>query len=304
MQKLAITSQYVAAEIDSIGAGLTSLRTTKSESELLGQWMGSTGGMTSGFVMAPVIGLVSSNGKVMHEGEIFEPGKHGYARKTAFTAQQKSANTLLLTYIHDPKKSPGIYPFPHRIDVEYAVHARELTTKVSIHNTGDQTMYFGAGLHPAFTWPLPDGGAKESHSLTLSSPLPKGTQIYRPVDGNIRADATDANPFNAQGIWQPKAADFQKDAFFFVNPNNKHSNELTFKDANGTPKLRFLMEGWDGLGIWSKPDQSGSFICVEPIAGVALVEKTATPPELKDIKGLRRLAPNESFSARMHVLVL
>ena len=302
--KHTISSPNIIVDIDSRGGSITSLRTQNPDTELMGQWPSSLGGMTSGFVMAPVISSVSDSGKVLHQGSIFEPGKHGYARNTLFSKREKTGNIVILEHIHDPQKSPGIYPFHHRIEIEYAVYGRELMTKLSVLNTGDETMYFGAGLHPAFKWPLPGSSAKDNHSLHLSPNLPEGTLTYRPVDGKICANAIRANPFGQVDGWHIKPDDFHNGAFFFIQPHGSLPNMLTYKDGNGAPRLRMLMEGWDGFGIWSLPDKAHQFICVEPLAGVSVTDKATPMPDIKDVKGLRQLQPGESFTARMHILVL
>jgi galactose mutarotase-like enzyme len=161
--------------------------------DFMSAWAGSTGGMTSGFVVFPIIGTISPSRKIQHAGHSYEPGNHGTARKTVFRTEA-SADKVRFEHIHDPQTMSGLWPYPYKLIIAYEITKGELVAHPIAENLSDSAMPFSAGLHPAFKWPLPGATPKEGHFLELTEPLTPGTAIYRPCNGLIRTDGLMASP--------------------------------------------------------------------------------------------------------------
>jgi galactose mutarotase-like enzyme len=311
-----LSSPFLTAEISPTGATLTGLQYRPLENtaplELMGQWS-SGSGMTSGYVMAPAIGVISDSGSFTYRGETFASGKHGFARKSLFTCTKQTADSAAFVFTHDPVMSPGLYPLMHRLEIEYTLQLKSLTIQMSIINTSAYEMPIGAGLHPAFHWPLPGAASRDGHILTVKTVaiktgtvgagMPQGTEIYRSIDGKIYSDAKGENPFDKNNVWPLRAKQFAKDAFFFIYPEQADT-ELIFQAPPHQTSLHFNLQGWNGFGIWSRPGDESAFICVEPASGVALIDRADPTPELNNIRGLRRIPVGERFTAMMQILIL
>jgi galactose mutarotase-like enzyme len=292
--RIILANEALEIEAIHLGAGLTSLK--KNGVEYMGQWRGSNKAVTTGFVMAPVIG---DFGKVVHDGVEYAPGKHGYTRETLFAADVRD-DGVAFSHTHDPSSQSGIWPFAHKIVVDYQLAADELITAVRLENLGDAPMAFGCGLHPAFKWPLSGSASKDGHILRLLDQLPEGTLVFRPKDGKMRREALVQNPFDAQGAWAIKPDDFIGDAYFFIYPQNI-TREQRLSLSNGEREMLFTLNGWSGFGIWSKADDS-PFICIEPLMGVPFFKTGGDPvPRLEDVDGLATLPPRGVFKASMRI---
>ena len=291
---LGSTDAEIYAEINVVGGGISSLKLNGQE--YMGGWPASTGGTTSGFVMSPVICSVTKDGKFTHAGQDYTPGKHGITRNLAFDIVAKDNNRVTLRHVFDPAAQPGVYPFRHQIEIEYTVTSDTLTARVTMTNLDTQDMRFAMGMHPAFMWPLP--GVESPHSLWLDQPMPDATVTYCPVDGIFQTGKTFENPL-AAGQWQPAKADFAGDAYFIRHgeaPVTLHWGDPANPAGHS---LIFDMQGWDGIGVWSKTDES-PFICIEPFAGIPITDGQATPA-LEDVHGLRVLKPGQSATATMTI---
>ncbi len=297
-----IKSGNLVARVNQQGGSLDSIFMTDKAVEILGQWQ-STQGPTSGYPIFPVVGAVSESGKFVYEGEVYEPGKHGYARKTQFSCVQQTEDSIILRYIHDPEQAQGIYPFRHQIELEYFINADGVTSRMSITNLDERVMYFGGGFHPALVWPLPGNASQDGHSLTLSSPLSEDTAVFRPIEGKTYADNSDANPFDQNGVWHLAAQQFVRDAFFMIIPEKDRDApiNLHFQGKPDGVAVNVTMKGWEGFGIWTKPDGKTPILCVEPLVGVSLIDSADNMPELEKIQGLRRLLPGQTFTATMTI---
>jgi galactose mutarotase-like enzyme len=299
--KVWIRDGDMAVQCTALGASPCAMQL--SGQEFMGAWAGSTGDTTAGFVMFPVIGSISSSGKARYSGQTYEPGKHGQARKTIFTATA-SKDTVRYAYIHDPQVTPGLWPNPYRLVINYRVDGGKLVARLVAENLSHEPMPYSAGLHPAFKWPLPGATTKEKHVLKLAEALPSGTTVYRPKGGLIRSDGIESSPFGTDKTWHLKPNDFSDDAFFFVRSPENRSVPLSVILSGGDYEVEMSLEGWDGFGVWSKPEDGQNFICLEPLKGVGLSAPNADAiSELTKIEGLAILPPHGRFEAIMTLAI-
>ncbi|HAX91490.1 MAG TPA: hypothetical protein DCY07_04690 [Rhodospirillaceae bacterium] len=270
--------------------------------EIMGAWQGSKG-PCSGMTMWPVVGLVSASSKFIYDGQVFEPGKHGYLRGKPLAVEKRSDSQMIFSHDHDPATQAGVYPFANQITIDHVLGADAVLTTVSAANKSSVPLRFGAGLHPAFVWGADENGDHGDSRVTLSESLPQGTKIYRTVDGKVQEDAREDNAFEG-GAMHLKAENFVNDAYFVVLPEEHCGKEvkLVFSCPHNAFDLEVTLTGWDGFGIWSKPNAASTFLCIEPLAGVALIDKEqGDTPRLAEIKGLRSLAPAAMFKASMNM---
>jgi galactose mutarotase-like enzyme len=305
-QMIEISSPELIVTVAPFGAAMSSLRQRDTNTELLGHWLSSHGNKTSGFTMWPLVGAISESGKFLHRGQIYTPGKHGFARATKFICARQLESSVLLRHTHDPAATPGIYPFPHQIDIEHTVSANEVAVSITVQNLSDETMYHGFGFHPAFAWPLPGNTSIDGHTVTLLQG-PTGLANRRPnlASGLMYEDVTEKMPFDAQCQMLLDKPYFRNDAAFLTRLFDQHPTQplsLRYRGPKG-PVILVTITGCDGVGIWSKPDSTANFVCIEPLAGTVLANPNEPMPELKNIRGLRQLLAGQTFEASIKISI-
>jgi galactose mutarotase-like enzyme/predicted dehydrogenase len=294
--KVIVSHGPMAFEASAKGAVLNSI--VYKGQEYTGRWLSSTGAMIPGLVMAPIVGQISESGRFIYKGKAYEPGKHGFARRTVFRRVPTKAG-VRFEHHHDPYRNAGLWPLPVDLSVDYHLARNELTTNVALTNLSYRfSMPFGCGLHPAYHWPFPGADDKTGHVLHIKGGLPEDTAIYRPQDGKVYDHAFGHNPFCRKGYWKLNEDNFLRDAYFFVLPPEDAAKPIELGLAGGNQTMKLSLQGWDGFGVWSKPGEENTFLCLEPFKGLPLISRQADPmPQLQDIEGLSTLPPRGTFNA-------
>jgi galactose mutarotase-like enzyme len=207
-------------------------------------------------LLFPVIGK-HPDGKVLIDGKRYPIKSHGVARTSLFelTAQDDASCTLRLT---DNDETRQAYPFAFALDMTYRLDGASLTMTARIANTGDRTMPFCFGYHPAFLWPLPDADGR-LHRIRLgigASP----SHLRLGPDGQ-RAPALHPSAF-VDGVLTLDHALFVEDAL--IIPEGAGSR--AWYGADGLPGVAVDFPAMPHLGIWTKPN--GPYICIEPWHGL------------------------------------
>ncbi|MFD2030378.1 aldose 1-epimerase family protein [Ancylobacter dichloromethanicus] len=228
----------------------------------------------------PIVGRLP-NDQLLHEGNVYAMGQHGFARRRAFTLEEATEHEVRLA-LHADDETLKQYPFPFSLTVTYTLAEATLSISAVVANTGEATLPASFGFHPAFRWPLPYGGTRADHRLVFEKA--EAEAIHRPV-GGLLSTATEDNPA-VDAILEPTDALFERDALIFLDLRSHH---VRF-GVPGEPGLEVAFPDMPHLGIWSKPD--APFLCIEPWAGYASPE--VGPAEFMEKPGLSLIAPGEA----------
>jgi len=183
--------------------------------------------------------------------------KHGFARTNRFDVENLAPNYVRFR-LTDSEQTRAVYPFAFVFDVEFALSAETLTVTVAVANAGEQPMPFSFGFHPAFAWPLPDGGAKEAHRVIFECDEP---EPIRRIGTQSALLLPDPEPTPVEGrVLVPNASQFEADALIWDRLN---SRALTF--AGDGVSLDIAFPDCPNLGIWQKP--GAHFLAIEPWHG-------------------------------------
>lgn len=280
-----IGSGALTARINPLGAELSSLADAGGR-ELMTDadpafWAGRAP------ILFPVVGRCHDD-RILIDGTAYPMPKHGFARASSFALVEQRGNHARLR-LSDSAGTRAAYPFAFVLDMDFAITGATLAMIATVTNPGAVPLPMSFGWHPAFAWPLPDGGAREQHRLEFAQPEPGrlkritpegyGTAPVRPspLDGGALPLA-DALFTDDALVWDPVA-----------------SRSLRY----GPPQGPWLDIGWDAprLGIWTKP--GARFVCVEPWHGIADPEGWAG--EFRDKPGVFAVAPGASWSSTMRV---
>ena len=211
-------------------------------------------------LLFPIVGGLK--GDVHHHyGKTFPMPKHGFARDRDFTWVRRTETECALELRDDPA-THSAYPFPFRLRVAYELGVSGLRMEVALQNPGDAPLPASMGLHPAFRWPLAAGIPKAAHRLIFEMDEPG--PLRRLDARGLLAPQPHATPIHGRELALNENL-FTNDALIFLQPN---SRSLRF-EAQGGPALTLSWEGFPHLGVWTRPDPSPAFLCIEPWEGYA-----------------------------------
>ncbi|MEX6688719.1 aldose 1-epimerase family protein [Danxiaibacter flavus] len=235
-------------------------------------------------VLFPVVGGLKEN-KYSFNGKTFELGRHGFARDMTFvvTAQDETSVTF---GIQSGEETHIRYPFDFRFFITYTLQGSMLRVAYSVHNTGNEKIYFSVGGHPAFAVPLVINTTFEDYYLQFSSVENAGKW---PLSGDGLIEEKPV-PFleNTDELALQKEL-FYEDALVFKNLQSNRISLLSNKTSHG---LVLQFDGFPYMGIWSA--KNADFVCIEPWCGIA--DSVNASGKLEEKEGINSLAAGETFA--------
>ena len=285
--KHTLQSDGISATINADGAELCSLKNSEGL-ELL--WQAGPAWPRHAPILFPIVGRLK-NDELRDRGKTFPMTQHGFARDHEFTWSERGAKSCALV-LTDDSATRLHFPYAFRLAVTYEVEDAHLDIGFEITNTGDVTLPASLGAHPAFNWPLLPGLAKEAYSIGFSCEEPE--PIRRLKDGLLREKG---EPTPVQGkILALSEQLFWDDAVILDRPA---SRSIRYAADRG-PAIDMEWEGFQELGIWSKP-QGAPFVCLEPWRGFA--SPANFDGEFLDKPGIMKLAPAETKILKCRIAI-
>lgn len=231
-------------------------------------------------ILFPIVGEVTDS-HIKVDGETYPMGRHGFARAATFTPVETAPARCVFRLAADAATRKH-YPFDFMLEVTYEVTGASLAIEATLVNPGTAALPASLGFHPAFRWPLPYGGTRETHEVRFERPEP---EPLRQLDANL---------IRPEPIPTPVVGDrlalrddlFTHDALIFDAIRSTWARYGT-PDGRG---LRLDFAGMPFLGIWSKP--GAPFCCVEPWHGLA--SEAGFDGEFVDKRGIVRVEPGSS----------
>ena len=253
-----LSSGQITAEILAQGAELCSLKGADGHEYL---WQAGPAWPRHSPVLFPIVGRLAGDSYV-HEGQTYRLTQHGFARDRRFAWVARDATSCTLRLQDDPETHTH-YPYAFELDLTYAVEGDALVLTYHVKNTGNVTLPAALGAHPAFIWPILPDVAKEEHELRFAR---DETAPIHGVAGGLLTDATHPSPVIDRVLALTPDL-FADDALVFTALS---SRSVRFS-GHGTPVLEVSWEGFEQLGVWSKPT-GADFLCIEPWHGYASPE--------------------------------
>jgi galactose mutarotase-like enzyme len=284
-----LASGALRASIRAEGAELCSLRGSDGAEHL---WQAGPAWPRHSPVLFPIVGRLAED-RYTRAGQSYRLTQHGFARdrRFAWASRSSSACTLVL---EDDVQSRALYPFAFRLELAYALEGARLTLRYTLTNKGQSVMPAALGGHPAFAWPIRPGVPKEAHELRFARDEP--APIHG-VAGGLLTEAIHPSPVRDR-VLPLRTELFDEDALVFTS---LESRSVRFS-APGTPVLEVAWEGFEQLGVWTKPQGEGDFLCIEPWHGYASPEGFAG--DLMDKPGMMLLPPGSKRELEWSVTVL
>lgn len=242
-------------------------------------------------VLFPIIGELK-NQTYSYKGQNYKLSRHGFAREMEFELTDRSEDSLTFS-IKENEQTLAVYPFKFSFSVRYTLIENIVQVTYLVENTGDETMLFSVGGHPAFRVPFEDGTNYEDYELFFNKkentgryPLSaEGLIINEPV--SILED-NDTLPMNKDL--------FLNDAIVLKGIN---STIVTIQSKKTDKRLEVGFERFPYLGIWAT--KGGDFVCIEPWCGIA--NSVDASGKLEEKEGINTLQPEDVFIASFTVQV-
>lgn len=247
-------------------------------------------------VLFPIVGNIRDDRADSAQGEI-RFGRHGLARNYDFEVVEAVENSMTLS-LSSNDDTRAAFPFDFRLDMTYALTDDALEQRFTVTNTGDVTLPFVVGGHPAFNVPAPgcededfgDYVLKFAEPWTYASPTINTTTGL--IDYQTRfglVEDSDTLPLSHRL--------FDVDTLIFEDVPGR-TVSMVGPSGHG---MRVDFEGFDYLGVWSAANDA-PFVALEPWRG------TATGTDEDDMfehkRGMDFLEPGETAEYAFFMLPL
>jgi galactose mutarotase-like enzyme len=253
---LTIRSAALTAQIDPLGAQLSTLRTSSGQDLL---WDGNPAFWNGRApLLFPIVGALK-DGVYRLGGRRYALPRHGFARGSPFEVVRASVAQALLRLKADDQ-SFKVYPFHFRLEVHFEIRDSMLVVRTSVGNDGEAPMPASFGYHPAFRWPLPCGAERAQHAIDFER---EEVPVIRRLDAAGLVTPTE-HPSPIRGTrLQLDDELFRSDAMILAPVRS----QAVSYGATAGPRIALRFPDTPFLGLWSKP--GAPFICIEPWHGIA-----------------------------------
>jgi galactose mutarotase-like enzyme len=253
---LTVSSDALTAQIDPLGAQLSSLR-DPSGRDLL--WDGNPAFWNGRApLLFPIVGTLAG-GEYRFGGKTYALSRHGFARHKLFEVLSASSTKALLRLKTDDE-TLAAYPFYFELQACFEIKDSTLVLTTSVTNDGDAPMPASFGYHPAFRWPLPFGAARALHAIEFDLEEPE--PIRRLDAAGLVTPIRYPTPVRERRLLLVDDL-FKDDVVIFAAIR---SQGLTYGTDTG-PRLVLQFPDTPYLGVWTKP--GAPFICIEPWHGMS-----------------------------------
>ena len=281
-------------QVEEKGAEITSLYDKAREKELI--WDGDPAFWARHApILFPHVGRTF--GDVLRIGNRqYASTQHGFARDRVFKADKVGDGQACFTLRHD-EETMKKYPFPFVLEIGYRLKGNRIEVMWSVQNTGNETMYFQIGAHPAFYYRDLDPVTNERGFLDFGKNK-KTLEFVFPTEKGCTPEKRETLTLN-EGMLELTPATFQCDTYIFENNQLK---KITLTDKQKNPYLSLEFES-PLVAVWSPsvahPDVP--FVCIEPWYGRC--DTVGYHGEFKDRRWMQVLEPDKSFEASYSIVL-
>ncbi len=286
---ISISSGELAAEIDPLGAQLSSLK-NRAALDLL--WDGEPAVWAGRApLLFPIVGVLAGGAYRLGSTRYPLP-RHGFARGRLFSVEGTSPSAAAFKLTADDA-SLAVYPFPFELEIRYELKAATLSVTTWIRNHGDTDMPASFGYHPGFRWPLPFGQARSDHFIEFEAD--ESAPCRRIDSAGLLTPEMHPSPISGRRL--PLADSlFQEDVRIF----DRLESRSVLYGAGAGPRIRIAFPDAAYLGVWTKP--GAPFICIEPWHGIT--DPRGFTGEFNDKPGIVVLRAGGTFYTRMDLTLL
>lgn len=256
-----IQNGELSASIDSKGAQLMSLALAGNEYLWQGdpRWWAKRAP-----ILFPIVGSLRDGRAVSEQGEI-SLGRHGFARDVEHevVAQDESSVTF---EIRDTPQTREKFPYAFRLNMTYALTGEaNLTQTFRVENTGDVTLPFSVGGHPAFNVPAPGTANERFADYEIAFTDPWTCEAPKIAEGGLLTYDTAALAVDHSDTMPLAHELFVDDAVMLTDVPG---GTLTLRSRVSGHGVRIDFADFKYIGIWSALGDA-PFVALEPWTGHA-----------------------------------
>ncbi|WP_072524214.1 aldose 1-epimerase family protein [Clostridium sp. Marseille-P3244] len=278
-----LENERLYVEIAELGAEVTRIYDKKKGNELL--WEGDPAyWKRHSPVLFPNVGKTYHN-TVRIRGEQYPTSQHGFARDNTFRCISEKADQASFLFVSN-EETRKVYPFDFELIITYVLDNNTLKVTWEVRNTGEETMYFTIGGHPAFCF----AGEKETkEDYLLYFPGRKTLDYILIAPGEAAADPSVVYELELdQGYCPVNEEMFARDALIF---DGGQFEEVWLCRKDRTPYVGIRCKDFPNFGIWSVKD--APFVCLEPWMGRC--DDVGFDRELSEKPNVNKAEPGDRF---------
>lgn len=237
-------------------------------------------------ILFPIVGSLWEN-EYRHEGITYPLTPHGFARDMKFTLISEKPDEIRFQLLSN-EETLSKFPFPFCLEIGYRIKGKQIEVIWEVKNSGNKTMHFQIGAHPAFYYP--DFNASSEDRGYFSFGKAENLKYILVSEKGCVNPSIDYTLKLTQGLLPLNTHTFDKDALIIEN-NQIHEVTLYNKDKKAYLSLHFNAPV---VGLWSPPTKNAPFICIEPWYGRC--DQVHFKGEYKDRDWMNHLKPGDSFN--------
>lgn len=259
-------------------------------------------------VLFPIVGAVW-NGEFRSHGNAYKMGQHGFARDMDFTLVSQTENELRYELV-STEETIKKYPYPFRLEIGYKLIDNKVRVLWHVENTGNETMVFQIGAHPAFFWPMLTNEDIEGGVATMEKPLTdaddrgffkiESTAKTMPIsvitEGGCVGKESEIS-LEEEGYLPLNVNTFNNDALIF---ENSQVTKVTLCDKAKNPYLSLEFTS-PLVGLWSPPKKRAPFVCIEPWYG--RTDAVGFSGCYEEKPWMQTLEPGKSFDVSYDIII-
>ncbi|PLY11090.1 MAG: aldose epimerase [Arcobacter sp.] len=278
-----ISNTFLEVSIKDLGAELCSLKKKYDSTEYI--WQGDEKYWNRHApILFPIVGKLIDN-EYTYEDTTYQMGQHGFARDKVFQVFIQEDDYICFK-LEDSIDTLKFYPFKFELYLGYRLINSTLQVSYKVVNKSKETMLFSIGAHPAFNWPL-----EKANKSDYYFEFEDTNELERlPLTQDGISDNKEILDLENSKLYLNEEL-FKDDALVIENLENK---TITLKNSQDTRSIKMNFDGFDYLGLWSKPS-GAPFICIEPWHGIA--DFIGHNKKLEEKKGIITLLANEIFES-------
>ena len=257
---ITLKNNFLTVTADTIGAELQSIKSSDGTEYM---WYGDKSYWGSHAPnLFPFVGTLRGNKAFCSNGVIYLP-RHGLARHLEFSCEHfdSTSVTFCLSSNEETKRN---YPYDFELRISFKLDGNTVTTVYDIKNTGDSSLPFCVGGHPAFNVPLSKDETYNDYIVEFEHPETESCAIIDPSSGLI--DDSIRNSFlDGEKSFRLNHIIFRGDAIIFDTLKSRSVKLYGGKSGRGV-KMDFY--DMDYFAVWS-PLRDAPFVCLEPWTGTA-----------------------------------
>ncbi|MCI9049752.1 MAG: aldose 1-epimerase family protein [Coprobacillus sp.] len=236
-------------------------------------------------ILFPIVGALQNN-ECRIENKVYSMTQHGFSRHNVYETHCINEHCVEFELTSNDEIFKQ-YPYLFDLKVIYTLNNNQLECLCKVKNIDQKKIYFQIGGHPAFACPLMENESSNDYYIEFEKNESLEQKIIDVEHRGMSHDTTLL--FDNEKRFFVRQALFNNDA---IVVKNMKSNYVTLKSLNHDKSLRFYMENFNHLGLWTSK-HVGGLLAIEPWVGHS--DYVDFKGEFKDKEGIVSLDINEEF---------